>query len=217
MSYDPAKDLAPIVLCSVTPLVFVVHASVPANTFAELIVLAKARPGTISYGSSGTGSSQHLTGEWFRRTAGVDVVHIPYKGGAAAVTDLVGGQIPLAILGLPPILPHIKAGKLKALAVTTPRRNSTAPEIPTLAELGYSGFDSSNWFGLLAPAGTPREIIDKLNAEVNAALQNAEVKGRLATQGADALGGTPEEFSAFIKAEIAKYAKVIRDSGVRIE
>src|SRR5687768_11589633 len=163
MTYDPMRDLAPISLTAIYANLIAVHASVPARTWKELVILSKQTAGGIGFASSGTGSTQHLTGEWLTRNAGIKLLHVPYKGAAPATADLLGGQIPMGILGAAPLMPHIKAGRLRGLAVTTATRTPALPDIPTLADVGVKGFESSQWFGFLAPAGTPREVIAKIN------------------------------------------------------
>ncbi len=216
MNYDPFKELAPISLAAIYPNVIVVHASVPAKTVKELVALSKKTPGGLAFGSSGTGSTQHLAGEWLRSNAGINYLHVPYKGAAPATTDLVGGQIPTGILGLAPMMPHIKSGRVRGLAVTSAQRSAAAPEIPTLHEAGIK-FESTQWFGFLAPAGTPADIIAKIQADVKRAAADAGVKERLVALGGDPVTNTPEEFAAFIKAENAKYAKVIKDANIKAE
>lgn len=216
MSYDPLRELAPISLTAIYANVLAVHASVPARSWKELVALSRQTAGGIGFGSSGTGSTQHLTGEWLKRNAGINLLHVPYKGAAPATNDLVGGQIPMGILGAAPLIPHLKAGRLRALAVTTAKRAPALPEVPTLAEAGLK-FESSQWFGLLAPAGTPREVIAKINADVQRVLALGEVKERLATQGGETHGTTPEAFAAFLKAEHATYAKIIADAGIKVD
>lgn len=216
MSYDPLRELAPISLTAIYANVLAVHASVPARSWKELVALSRQTAGGIGFGSSGTGSTQHLTGEWLRRNAGINLLHVPYKGAAPATNDLVGGQIPMGILGAAPLIPHLKAGRLRALAVTTAKRAPALPEVPTLAEVGLK-FESSQWFGLLAPAGTPREVIAKINADLQRVLALGEVKERLATQGGETHGTTPEAFAAFLKAEHATYAKIIADAAIKVD
>jgi tripartite-type tricarboxylate transporter receptor subunit TctC len=217
MTYDPFRDFAPISLTALYANLVTVHASVPARTWKELVALSKRSGGGIGYASSGTGSTQHLTGEWLKRNAGIDLLHVPYKGAAPAVTDLVGGQIPTGILGVAPLTPHLKSGRLRGIAVTTAQRTSTLPEIPTLAEVGVKGFASSQWFGFLAPAGTPAAVIAKINGDLQRILALADVKERLAVQGGDAHHSSAEAFGAFMKAEHAKYAKVIADAGIKVD
>lgn len=217
MSYDPMRDFAPISLTAIYANLIVVHASVPARNWKELVALGRQTQGGIGFASSGTGSTQHLTGEWLKRNTGINLLHVPYKGAAPATIDLVGGQIPMGILGAAPLIPHLKAGRLRALAVTTAKRTPALPDVPTLAEVGVQGFESSQWFGLLAPAGTPREVIVKINADVQRVLALADVKERLAVQGGETAGNTPEAFAAFLKAEYNTYAKIIAAAGVKID
>ncbi len=216
MNYDPFKELAPITLAAIYPNVIVVHSSVPAKSIRELVALSKKTPGGLAFGSSGTGSTQHLAGEWLRRNAGINYLHVPYKGAAPATTDLVGGQIPSGILGLAPMMPHIKSGRIRGLAVTSAQRSAAAPEIPTLREAGIA-FESTQWFGFLAPAGTPPEVIAKVQADVKRAAADNSVKERLIALGGDPVTNTPEDFAAFIRAENAKYAKVIKDANIKAE
>jgi len=197
--------------------VLVVHPSVPARNVKELIALAKARPGALNFASGSTGSAGHLAGELFKTMAHVDMAHIPYKGAAPAVVDLMAGQVSLMFDNLASALPNIKAGRVRALAVTTLRRSPMLPELPTISEAGLRGFDVATWFGVLAPAGTPPEIVSKLNAEIVRILNTPAMKERLAALGAEPVGNKPEEFAAFIKAEIPKYARVIKASGARAD
>jgi tripartite-type tricarboxylate transporter receptor subunit TctC len=217
MAYDPFRDLAPATLVAVYPNVIAVHSSVPVKSVRELVALSKRIPEGLAFGSSGTGSTQHLAGEWLRRNAGFNILHVPYKGAAPATTDLVGGQIPLAILGMAPLVPHMKSGRIRGLAVTTAQRSSIAPDIPTLAEAGVQGFESSQWFGLLAPAGTPPEVIAKIQSDVRRALASPDIRERFASLGGEPASSTPEEFTRFLRAENEKYAKIIREAGIRAE
>jgi tripartite-type tricarboxylate transporter receptor subunit TctC len=217
MPYDHIKDFAPVILVAAVPNVMVVHPSVPATTVKEFIAYAKANPGKVNFASSGNGTSIHLSGELFKVMAGVQMTHVPYKGSAPAISDLMGGQVQVMFDNLPPSLPHIKAGKLRALAVTSAKRAPALPELPTIAEAGLPGFEASSWFGVLAPAGTPPAIIGRLNAEIAKWLATAEAKDKLLALGADAAGGTPEDFAAHIRAETAKWAKVVKDSGAKAE
>lgn len=217
MPYDPFRELAPISLTALYANLVTVHASMPVRNWKELVALSKRTKGGISYGSSGTGSTQHLTGEWLKRYAGIDLLHVPYKGAAPAVVDLVGGQIPLGILGVSPLTQHLKAGRLRGIVVTTAERTSSLPDIPTLAEVGVKGFDSSQWFGILAPAGTPPAVIAKVNADLQRVLALADVKERLASQGGDAHHSTADAFGAFMKAEHAKYTKIIAQANIKID
>ena len=215
MTYDPLKDLAPVTLAGFTPLILVVHPSVQARSVKELIGLAKAKPGRFTFASPGNGSVQHLSGELMKTVARVDITHVPYKGGAPAVTDLVGGQISMFFAGMPIVMPHVKAGRLRALAVTATKRSPAAPDVPTMEEAGVPGFDISNWFGVYVPAATPKAVIAKLNSEMSRVLNLADVKERLAEQGLETVGNSVEQFDAFFRAEILKYDKIIRESGAR--
>jgi tripartite-type tricarboxylate transporter receptor subunit TctC len=217
MPYDHVKDFVPIVLVAAVPNVLVVHPSVPANSVQELIAYAKANPGKLNFASSGAGTSIHLSGELFKVMAGVQMTHVPYKGSAPAITDLLGGQVQLMFDNLPPSLPHIRAGKLRALAVTTSERAPALPDVPTVAESGLPGFEASSWFGLLAPAGTPREIVVKINGEIARWLVTPEAKEKMIAIGANAKGGTPEDFAKHIADETAKWAKVVKESGAKVD
>jgi tripartite-type tricarboxylate transporter receptor subunit TctC len=199
------------------PNVVVVHPSVPAQTLQELVALAKKEPGKLNYASLGSGTAAHLTMEMFKATAGIDITHIPYKGSSPAVADLIAGQVQTMIDGLPSALPHVKAGKLRALAVTSAKRSGAAPELPTIAESGYPGFSADAWSGLFAPKGTPKPIVDKLAAETQRILKLPEVQKRLADLGAEPVGSTPAEFSEHVKREIDKWARVVKASGARVD
>ena len=217
MPYDHVKDFTPVILVAGVPNVLVVNPSVPANSVAELIAYAKANPGKLNFASSGNGTSIHLSGELFKVMAGVQIMHIPYKGSTPALQDLLAGQVQMMFDNLPPSLPQIKAGKLRALAVTSLTRAPALPDVPTLSEAGLPGFEASSWFGILAPAGTPAPIVAKLNAEIAKYLATPEAKEKLAKQGANAAGGTPDDFAKHIAAETAKWAKVVKDSGAKID
>jgi tripartite-type tricarboxylate transporter receptor subunit TctC len=217
MPYDAAKDFAPIVLVAGVPNVLVVNPSLPVNSVQELIAYAKANPGKLNFASSGSGTSIHLSGELFKVMTGVQMQHVPYKGSAPAVSDLVAGQVQLMFDNLPPSLPQIKAGKLRALAVTSAAHAPALPDVPTIAEAGVPGFEASSWFGLLAPARTPPEIVAKINAEIAHWLATPEAKEKLLAQGANAAGGTPQDFAKHIAAETAKWAKVVKESGAKVE
>ena len=217
MPYDHIKDFAPVVLVAGVPNVLVVHPAVPVRSVTELVTLAKDKPGTINFASSGAGTSIHLSGELFKSLTGAQITHVPYKGSAPALTDLIGGQVQIMFDNLPSALPHIKAGKLRAIAVTSTKRAPALPDLPTIAESGVSGFDASSWFGLLAPAGTPKDVIQRINAEANKALQSPEMKEKLLGQGAEAVGNSPEFFAEYIKAETAKWAKVVKESGAKVD
>jgi tripartite-type tricarboxylate transporter receptor subunit TctC len=217
LSYDPVKDFMPVTLVATAPLLVVVHPSLPVNSTRELIALAKSKPGQLFFASAGSGNSTHLAGELFKTMANVDLVHVPYKGATPAETDLMGGQVSLMFSSILSALPHAKAGKMKALAVTSARRSSIAPELPTVAESGVPGYDVNPWYGLFAPAGTPRAIVDRINRDVARILAQPDVRQRFATLGAEPAGNTPEQFAAFVNAEIAKWSKVVADSGAKPE
>jgi tripartite-type tricarboxylate transporter receptor subunit TctC len=218
LPYDPIKDFAPVTQGTLYPYILVVHPSVPAKSVAELVKLAKAQPGKLNYGSSGPGGANHLAGEMFKRAAGIDIVHVPYKGSAPALSDLLGGQIRMVFDTLVTTIPQWKAGKIRALAVTGARRSPQTPDVPTIAESGYPGYAVTSWQAVLAPAGTPRPIIDRYYREIVKALRMPDVVEKLATQGGNELvGSTPAEFSKVIKDEIAMYGKVIREARITIE
>src|SRR5438128_4699959 len=212
LPYNVDKDLAPVSLAAVTPLILVVHPSLPVQTVKELIVVAKARPGQLSYASTGNGGVQHLAGELLKISAKIDIVHVPYKGAGPVMQDLIGGQVQLFFAGMPPAMPHVRSGKLRALAVTTTTRSSAAPEVPTMEEAGVPHFDISNWFAYFVPAATPPDVIGKLNAEINRALKQQDVKDKLASAGADAMGTSPDELARFMRTESAKFADLVRIS-----
>jgi len=217
LPYDPIKELAPISQVAVLPFVLVVHPSVPANNVPELIALAKAKPGQLNYASVGNGTAVHLATELFRQITGVDIVHIPYKGSAPALTDLVAGRTSMMFVNVLSVRGFLESGQLRAIAIGTAERSPSMPEVPTVAESIQPNFRAGVWFGLLAPAETPRAIIDKLNAETVRVLQTPDFKAKLIEQGAESVPSSAEEFSALIQAEITKWADVIRSSGVRME
>jgi tripartite-type tricarboxylate transporter receptor subunit TctC len=217
LPYDAVKDFAPIVLIASAPSVLVVNPAVPAKTIQEFAALARAQPGKLNYASNGNGSSAHLAAVMYESMAGVQMVHVPYKGLAPALADLLAGEVQLMFSSMVAIVPHIKGGKLRALALTGKMRSRLLPDVPTIAESGLPGFEAGSWYGLLAPAGTPREIVMKINAETVKALNQAAVREHLASEGAEAIGGTPEEFAAYIKNELARMSKLIRDGRIKIE
>jgi tripartite-type tricarboxylate transporter receptor subunit TctC len=217
MPYDPIKDFAPITLVAVTPNVLVLNAAFPVNSVPELLAYARANPGKLSFGSGSNGSAGHLAGELFKTEAGVDMVHIPYKGGAPALQALLAGDTQLMFDNLANSAAQLKAGKLKALAVTTAKRSSLMPELPTLSETGLPGFDIYTWWGFMAPAGTPKEIVAKWNAEVTRILNSPEMKAFFAQQGAEPASDSPEQFAALIRSEISKYAKIVKQSGAKVD
>jgi tripartite-type tricarboxylate transporter receptor subunit TctC len=215
--YDAVRDFIPVTQVASTPNVLVVHPSIPAASVREFIAYAKANPGKLNFGSGSTGSAGHLAGELFKAMAGVDMTHVPYKGAAPAMNDLIGGQIQLMFDNLASSLAQVRAGKVRALAVTTAKRTALAPDLPTIAESGLPGFDISTWFGIFVPAATPREIVDRLHAEFTAALAAPELREKMLNLGAEPVGSTPEEFARYIRGEAEKYARVIRSSGARAD
>ncbi|MCC8938617.1 tripartite tricarboxylate transporter substrate binding protein [Bradyrhizobium sp. Arg68] len=215
--YDPRKDFAPIGMIGNAPNSLVVHPSFPAKSVAELITYAKANPGKVNFGSAGAGTASHITGEYFARAAGITLVHIPYKGTGPALTDLLGGHIPMAFAPIPASHTNVAAGKLRALAVTSSARSGLLPDVPTIAEAGLPGFDASLYYGLVAPAGTPRPVIDKLNKALHAALASEEVKRQLGNDGTDITPGTPEDYADFIDKDEKKWAQLVKVSGVEQE
>lgn len=214
-SYDPVKDFAPISQVTVTPNMLVVNNAVPAKNVQELISLARARPGELTYGSGGTGTGNHMAAELFKSVAGLNIRHIPYKGVLAVVPDLLGERVSMMFSPVPVVLPLVREGKLRAIAVTSLKRTSSAPELPTIAESGYPGFEVTIWYGLLAPAGTPPAIIRKLHLETAKALAQPDLRAKLAEQGLEAIGNSPDEFAAIIKSEIPMWAKVIKEAGIK--
>ena len=217
MPFDPVTDFEPVGLVAMVTIILVVHPSVPANSVKELITLAKSRAGELTFGSPGNGTPQHLAGELFNTMAGVKMVHVPYKGAVLALNDLLGGRLSLIFSSMPPALPHVKTGKLRALGVTSATRSPAVPDVPTIAQSGLPGYEVINWYGVLAPAGTPKEVVAKLNAEIIKILKMSEVKERLAAQGAETFSSTPEQFAAYIKKETEKWATVVKYSGAQID
>ena len=217
IAFDPVNDFAPVSLVALTPNMLVVHPSVPVKNIKDLIALAKAKPGAYNYASAGIGSSSHLAGALFGILTGTNIVHVPYKGGGPAMVDVLAGQMQLYFGTMPGVMPHVKSGKLRPVAVTSDKRSQTLPEFPTIAESGVTGYEAATWYGLLAPAQTPRAIVERLHREVVKILGVAEMRDRLVAQGFEPVGGTPEQFGAYIKTEIAKWGKVIREAGIRAE
>jgi len=217
MPFDPVRDLAPVTLAASTPNVLVVHPSLKVTTVKDLIALARAKPGAINFASSGHGTPAHLAGELFGSMAGVKLVHVPYKGAAPALADLLGGQVQIMFSTMPPALPHVRDGKLRALAVTSAKRSPAMPELPTVDEAALPGFEANTWHGVVLPAGAQAAIVARLNREIVAILHMPDVVERLSNQGAEPVGSTPEEFAAYIKSETVKWAKVVRDSGAKAE
>ncbi len=217
LAFDPIKDFSAVAYIAGVPNVVVVHPSIPVKSVKELIAFIKARPGQVNFGSPGTGSSVHMSGEMLKVMAGLNMTHIAYKGNPQAVTDLMAGQIELMITNMPSVIPYIQSGRLRALAVTIRGRSQALPDLPTMEEAGLPGYESSAWFGLVGPAAVPRDIVSKLNAEVVRIVRRADVKQNLASQGADPLVMTPDEFDAFMRAETAKWAKIVKASGARAD
>jgi tripartite-type tricarboxylate transporter receptor subunit TctC len=217
LAFDPAKDFAPVSQIAIAPLMLVVHNAVPAKSVKELVALAKARPGELTFASSGSGGAPHMTTELFKSVAGLDIRHIPYKGVVVAIPDLIGGRVMMAFGPIAVLLPLAREGKLRALAVTSVRRSSAAPELPTIAESGYPDFEFTNWYGLLAPARTPAAIIRKVHLETVKALARPDLRAKLADIGLEGTGNSPDEFAAVIKSEIPKWAKVIKEAGIKAD
>ena len=214
LPYDAVKDFLPLTLAATIPVVLVVHPSLPVKSVKELIALAKARPGQLNYASGGTGSAQHLPMEMLRVDAGINITHVPYKGLGPAFNDVLGGQVPMMFAGVSNVVPHIKTGRLRVLAIGSPKRSATLPEVPTVAESGVPGFDFDSWTGYLAPAGTPKEIIVKLHADITRTLGLPEVRDKLTALGFDLAGGTPEAFVTLIRNDIARFGKLIKAAGI---
>ena len=217
LSYDPVRDFTPIALVAVAPNILVTHPSLPVRSIRELIALAKARPGELYFSSAGNGSAPHLAGVLLATMAGINLVHVPYKGSPQATQDLLAGQVQMQFPTIPVVLPLIKAGRLRAIAVTSLKRTTAFPEWPTVSESGVPGYEAVSWYGLLGPAGLPREIVAKLNGDVVKVLREPEMQQSFSTQGAEPGAGTPEQFASLIRAEIPKWAKVVRDSGARLD
>lgn len=217
LPYDSAKDFTPVILAAGTPNLLVINPALPVNSVRDFIRLAKSKPGGLNYASAGNGSSNHLSMELFSSLAGVDMVHVPYKGSVPAVTDLIGGQVDAMFDNVPNVIQHVKAGKLRALAVSSRERSAFLPAVPTVAEAGVPGFDVSVWFGVVVPAGTPAPVVAKLNGELNRILGLPEIAQLFHAQGADPRGGSVREFAVFLEQQTAKWAKVVKDSGARAE
>ena len=217
LNYDPVKDFAPINFLGTATILMVVHPSVPAKSVAELVALAKSKPGQLMYGSTGNGSVSHLTAEYFKASAGVDIQHIPYKGDTPMTLDLVAGRVQLAFGTAVAFLPQVQSGKLNALAVTDAKPSPAAPQLPTVAASGLPGFEALQWFGLFAPTGTPREVISRLNNEVSKALQLPEVQDKLKGLGLQVVGSGPDAFAQFIQAEVSKWGKIVKESGAKVD
>jgi tripartite-type tricarboxylate transporter receptor subunit TctC len=217
LGFDPVKDFAPITQAVYTPNLLAVPADLPVNSVAELVAYARAQPGKVTFGSAGVGTSQHLAGELFKTMAGIDITHVPYRGIAAVMPDLLAGRISMVFGNITAVLPLVRDGRLRALAVTSPRRWASVPDLPTMIEVGYKDFDSTAWFGLMAPAGTPQPIIDRIHQEAVRILARPDIRKRFEEIGMEAIGNTPGEFAAVIAAETPQWAKVIKDAGVKAE
>ncbi|MEH3087934.1 MAG: tripartite tricarboxylate transporter substrate binding protein [Xylophilus ampelinus] len=217
LPYNPLKDLAPVVLLSSSPIVVAVSVNSPYKTFADVVAAAKKKPNTITMGYSGNGTVAHLASEMAQKTAGIELQHVPYKGAAQAMTDLVSGQIDMYMSSVPTLLGQVRNQKLRALAVTSAKRSGELPDTPTLAESGYKDFDAVTWFGILAPAGTPAGIVKTLNAEINKALRDPAVASKLKSDGGDVLGGTPEQFASLLKTDTQRWGKIVKESGATID
>lgn len=217
LPYDPIKDFAPVAQISSAAYMLLVNPALPAKSLREFVALARAKPGQLTYASAGSGTGSHMSTELFLAVAAIDLTHVPYKGGAPGLTDLIAGQVHLMFNGIPASLPHIKSGRITALAVTTAKRVSVAPDLPAIAEAGYPGAESTSWTGVLAPAGTPRVIVDWLNTELRKILQSPDVRNRLSSDGAETAGSSPEVFGAYIKAELGKWGKVVSATGAKAD
>ncbi|MGQ0524612.1 MAG: Bug family tripartite tricarboxylate transporter substrate binding protein [Betaproteobacteria bacterium] len=217
LPYDNIKSFEPVSLVATATIILVLHPSLPAKSVKELIALAKSKPGELTFGSPGNGTPQHLAGELFNTMAGVKMTHVPFKGAVPAINDLLGGRISLIFSSAPPALPHVATGKLRALAVTSGKRSSVSPDLPTVAESGLPGFEVINWYGVLAPARTPKTIVEKLNTEISTIMKMSDVKERLSSVGIEVFSSTPAQFAAFMRDETAKWAKVVKFSGARLD
>jgi len=217
LNYDPVKDFAPVALVAIQPNILVVNPTVPVHSVSELVSYLKTNPGRLNYASSGSGAAAHLAGELFKVMAGVDMVHVPYKGAQPALTDVISGQVQLMFATSASVVPYVKAARLRALAVTTAQRSALMPELPTMSEAGVPGFEATTWHGVVVPAATPGALIGFLNEEINFVLKQPELRERLAGLGAEVVAGSPQEFTAFIAREIPKWSKVVRDSGAQAE
>ena len=217
LPYDPIKDFAPVSYVGYVPNVLSLHPSVPARNMKELVTLLKNNPGKYTYASSGNGSSQHLSGEMFKLLTGTSILHVPYKGSGDAIKDLLAGTVSMNFDTMPPVLEHIKAGKLRGLGISTPKRLAQLPDVPTFMEEGLTGFEILNWYGIMAPAATPKDIVNKLAADINKAMREPDVRARLEQVGTQLRELSPDEFGAFMRAELFKYAKLVKDANIRLE
>jgi tripartite-type tricarboxylate transporter receptor subunit TctC len=217
LAFDPVKDFTPVTLLATLPLALVIHPSVPAKDVKELIAYAKARPGQLNFASAGNGGPTHLTGELLKTSAGIDIVHVPYKGNAAALLDLVGGRVQMMFSNMLTSMPHVRAGKLRAIAISSAKRSPQAPDLATIAESGLPGFSAVPWYGVLGPAGMPRDLVNRLNTEIARAVAQPDMAERFVAQGIDLQSSTPEQFASLIKSELVKWRKVVRDAGARVD
>ncbi|NML47486.1 tripartite tricarboxylate transporter substrate binding protein [Ramlibacter sp. G-1-2-2] len=217
LPYSPAKDLTPVALVASSPLVIVASANSPFHTLADVVKEAKAHPGSINFASSGNGTVAHLATVSFERVAGIQLTHVPYKGASQGATDVISGAVQLYVSSIPTLLPHIKSGKMRPLAVTSLQRVADLAQVPTVAESGYKGFEAVTWFGILGPAGLPKDMVTKLNADIDKALKDPELKRKMDAQGADVLGGTPEQFAKLIREDIARWGVTVKESGAKID
>jgi len=215
MTFDPLRDLAPVALVAMAPTVLAVHPSVPARTVKQFISLVQSKPGKLNYGSYGSGSGAHLAAELFKMTTGLDIVHVPYKGGGPAITGLMSGEVQMVFSSMLPVMPHLKSGRLVAIAIASAKRTAALPDLPTFGESGID-YETGTWFGVLVPTGTPREIVSTLHAEIARIVKLPEVRERIAGEGADPVGNTPAEFQAFIKSEAAKLEKVVKAAKITV-
>lgn len=216
MPYDPERDFIPVTLLAISPLVLLVHPTMPTRNVREFIALAKKRPGEIGYASSGLGGPHHLAGEWMKMLAGINIIHVPYKGGGPQMADLIGGHVHSGFLALPAAAPHLKSGRVRVLAVTSAKRSQALPDVPTLAESGMPGFDVSQWWAVLVPRGTPAQIVTKLHTDFVELTQLSDIRSRMATLGADPVGSTGAELGDAIRADIAKYRKIVKEAGITL-
>jgi len=216
MNYDPIRDFAPVTQVGISPLVLVAHPSLPVKNVKDYIALAKKQPGVLSYSSIGSGSAQHMAGEWMRLLSGANVIHVPYKGGGPQITDLLGGHSPSGFLALPVAAPHIKSGRVRAVGMTSAKRSAAFPDVVTFDESGMPGFEVSQWWAIFVPRGTPGGIVTRLHAEISAIVRTAEMKGRMAELGVDPVGGTPEQLGELVRAEIAKYKKIVAEAKITL-
>ncbi|MBI4195064.1 MAG: tripartite tricarboxylate transporter substrate binding protein [Betaproteobacteria bacterium] len=217
MPYDTLRDFSPIAQTTISPFILVVHPSLPVATVKDLVALAKSKPNALNYGSAGNGSVAHLSAEQFKALAGVEIVHVPYKGSSQSLTDLLSGRLQMVVENLPVVLPHIRAGKLKALAVGTQKRSALVPEYPTMAEAGVAGYEANTSFGVLAPAKLPRDIIARLNREIAKVLQTPDTREALAARGFETVGGSPQEYTQHLREELARYGRIVKSAGIKLE